>query len=82
MGDEMPDVQADGGPVTKNDQRVLNAVRDACETWDGFIPHGAPDHLGIKRLLQARVVEFVDYGGCETCCEYHEAPIYRLAEGK
>lgn len=66
--------------LSKNDQRVLDAVREACERpgWDGFIPHLSRDWTGIRRLENAGLVEFLDFGRCEFCSDHQDAPIYRL----
>ena len=65
--------------MTSNDLRVLRAVEDACKKFDGFIPHGAADWTGVKRLEKEVMVECCnEYGACQTCSAQHEAPMFTL----
>jgi hypothetical protein len=66
--------------LTKNDQRVLDAVAQASGRWDGFMPHGSADHLAIRRLLKFNLVSYYDEGMCETCSSSHEGPIFKPTE--
>ena len=67
--------------LTKNDQRVLDSVKFACGEWDGFAPHGSADWAGVRRLLEADLIEFVcGDGRCQTCSESHDTHVYRMKE--
>lgn len=59
--------------LTKNDLNVLTQVRCAQGVWDGFAPHGAREHLAIRRLIAAGLVESIGIAECQSCDEPHDA---------
>lgn len=72
-------VQAVAVKLTANDKRVLLAAEKACETWDGFMPHGIADWTAIRRLQEHVFVEqSEEYHDCQTCPVSHEGSAYRL----
>lgn len=72
--------------LTNNDKRVLRAVGEACQKFDGFGPHGSGDHIALRRLIPRGLVELTGHGVCEDCdtpkhrYEPTEGPIYRLTD--
>ncbi len=53
--------------MTANDLRVLRAVSEACEKFDGFIPHGPRDWVAVKRLRAAGLVQYHGEAVCQDC---------------
>lgn len=64
--------------LTANDKRVLRAIAEAEQHYDGFAPHGAANWVAIKRLVKWNLVFYADFGTCETCDLRHETAIYKI----
>lgn len=84
----MADIETLAHPLTRNDRRVLAAIKRAQAEYDGFAPHGPADWIGVRRLLAAGLVKANGFGVCCDCdTEAHileptEGPIFVLtAEG-
>lgn len=71
--DDMP-----SGALTSNDRRVLEGIEWASREWDGFTPHGIANWTAIRRMKARGLVEFKDYGICQSCPEPHDALIFTL----
>jgi hypothetical protein len=67
--------------LSPNDRRVLDAIKRACDEWDGFAPHGSGDWIAIRRLCVAGLIVELDGGVCQSCSEPHDTPLFALAPG-
>ena len=64
--------------LTPAGRTLLEAIRYACDEWDGFVPHGPGEQSALRRLLRHGLVVQDGSGVCMTCSEQHEGPIYVL----
>lgn len=67
--------------LSTNAQKTLERVVAIPKDWDGWIPHGPGDFAAIRKLEDADLVEFVDFGGCEDCAQHSgkDAQLYKAA---
>ena len=66
-----------------NDIRTAREIVRACRHFDGFMPHGAANWKGLRRLIRKGLAVFVADGTCQTCKDPHDGPLYKLtADGR
>jgi len=71
--------------ATEPQRKMLDDIRRACESWDGFAPHSAGEWQTLKALMRLGLAKFVAFGQCADGCERagdcpHDVQIYALTD--